>query len=375
MNTLQLYDQWREVHYCNRPNRFVMNVNAPDGPTTVYVPNTGRMAEFRTRDASFFTTPIKSGKYAEKVIATRYQDAYVFLDTIKANDLFACLLKEGCFTEFQGFSSMQREVKAGSSRFDFCLFYPDAPPALIEIKSCTLVHNGVGMFPDAPTTRGLRHLTELDALTQYRTFVVFLVLNANGVCFFPNFHTHPAYGDAFTAAQHVQFRAYRVPFIDPVTCNASAVEQLPIAHEHLAVHNHDAGAYLLLLTNPYSQDITIGALGTRHFPAGWYIYAGSARNGLTARLARHQRKRKPLRWHIDYCASGQMQVVQSFPIRSQDALEHRLASDVQKIADDAISGFGASDSPLNSHFFYFTHDPRSSSSFWNILLSAMSATL
>lgn len=374
MSTVQLYDTWRQVRYYNRPNRFVMEVTSPEGPTTVYVPNTGRMAEFRTEGSRFYTTPINGGKYTQKIIATRYQDAYVFLDTVKANELFARLLEIGCFPEFQGYSSLRREVTAGTSRFDFCLFYPDASPALIEIKSCTLVHNGVGMFPDAPTMRGLRHLTDLDALTNYRTFVVYLVLNANGNRFFPNFHTHPAYGDAFCAAHHVQFRAFRVPFIDPVTCDAAAVKPLPIEHQHVATHNHDAGAYLLLLHSAQTLELSIGALGTRHFPAGWYIYAGSARNGLTAGLARHNRKRKPLRWHIDYCTSGQMQMVQSFPIRSQTPLEHHLATAIQAIAEDSISGFGSSDSPLNSHFFYFGTDPRSKSAFWDVVLDAMSAS-
>lgn len=375
MIPVTLYDSWQEVRYAKRPNRFVMEVVTPEGNTAVYVPNTGRMAEFRTRDSRFFITPFAGGKYSEKVVATRYQDSYVFLDTIKANELFARLLVLGCFPEFSGYSSLKREVHAASSRFDFCLFYPNQLPALIEIKSCTLVHNGTGMFPDAPTTRGLRHLKELDALTQFRTFVVYLVLNASAQCFFPNFHTHPQYGKAFSAAKHVQFRAFRVPFIDPVTCDASAVKSLPVAYDHVKRNNHDAGSYLLLLHNPTTQSMQIGALGIRHFPTGWYVYVGSAGRGLSARLARHTRKRKKIHWHIDFCTTGRMHVVQNFPIRSQDALEQILATDMQTIADNSIPDFGASDSSLKSHLFYFFTDPRENASFWDIMLSAMSSTV
>lgn len=48
------------------------------------------------------------------------------------------------------------------------------------------------------------------------------------------------------------------------------------------------------------QTITIGKLGTFMFPAGKYIYTGSAKCNLEARIARHMHKEKRLRWHIDY---------------------------------------------------------------------------
>ena len=44
----------------------------------------------------------------------------------------------------------------------------------------------------------------------------------------------------------------------------------------------------------------IGRLGDFDFPAGRYAYTGSARRGFEARIARHLRARKTLRWHIDY---------------------------------------------------------------------------
>jgi Uri superfamily endonuclease len=46
--------------------------------------------------------------------------------------------------------------------------------------------------------------------------------------------------------------------------------------------------------------IEIGRLGTFDFPAGFYIYTGSAKRGMDNRLARHLSKEKKLRWHIDY---------------------------------------------------------------------------
>ena len=52
------------------------------------------------------------------------------------------------------------------------------------------------------------------------------------------------------------------------------------------------------LTRPVT--ITVGRLGRFPFPAGQYIYTGSAKRNLEARIQRHLSKHKKLRWHIDY---------------------------------------------------------------------------
>ena len=46
--------------------------------------------------------------------------------------------------------------------------------------------------------------------------------------------------------------------------------------------------------------LRIGKLGTFEFPAGRYVYTGSARKNIEARISRHLSKKKRRRWHIDY---------------------------------------------------------------------------
>ena len=46
--------------------------------------------------------------------------------------------------------------------------------------------------------------------------------------------------------------------------------------------------------------LIIGKLGTFEFPAGRYVYTGSARKNIEARISRHLSKKKRRRWHIDY---------------------------------------------------------------------------
>ena len=63
-----------------------------------------------------------------------------------------------------------------------------------------------------------------------------------------------------------------------------------------------SGSYLLWLQLSQSQNLTVGKLGEFTFPAGDYVYLGSARGpgGLRARLGRHLRGDGKTRWHIDY---------------------------------------------------------------------------
>lgn len=64
----------------------------------------------------------------------------------------------------------------------------------------------------------------------------------------------------------------------------------------------EPGSYALLLHTNRGGSITVGRKGQVIFPAGDYVYLGSARGpgGLSARLNRHLRREKTRRWHIDY---------------------------------------------------------------------------
>ncbi len=56
--------------------------------------------------------------------------------------------------------------------------------------------------------------------------------------------------------------------------------------------------------------IPTGRLRAREYNKGWYVYIGSALNGISGRLQRHLRRRKRARWHIDYLlAHGELEAV------------------------------------------------------------------
>jgi len=91
------------------------------------------------------------------------------------------------------------------------------------------------------------------------------------------------------------------------------------------------------LSQPCS--ITIGKLGEFNFPAGYYIYTGSARRHIEARIARHLKREKKHRWHIDYLLANRYAAV--VDVHRSFECECVLNQKVDGIIPAA--GFGASD--------------------------------
>ncbi len=106
----------------------------------------------------------------------------------------------------------------------------------------------------------------------------------------------------------------------------------------------------------YNKHIKIGALGDIEFQKGWYVYAGSAKKNLAARVRRHLAKRKTKRWHIDYLRQEAL-AVKAFPVYTKKDLECPLARDLRDIADGEVENFGSSDCGCPSHLFYFKDYP------------------
>lgn len=105
-----------------------------------------------------------------------------------------------------------RVRKEPRSRFDFYLEGPSVPPALVEVKSVTLCVNGKGLFPDAPTERGARHLRELaGAVSGYRAYAVFVAQREDILTVSPNRDTDPKFAEALAEASErgVCLLAYR----------------------------------------------------------------------------------------------------------------------------------------------------------------------
>jgi len=117
------------------------------------------------------------------------------------------------------------------------------------------------------------------------------------------------------------------------------------------------GTYGIVLTLAAPTSCTIGALGSWHFPAGSYLYVGSAwgSGGLRARVSRHLRGTTARRWHIDYLRAL------TDPIGVWVARDERLECAWARALSNGtptaivVPRFGASDCRCPSHLFFVEH--------------------
>ncbi len=107
--------------------------------------------------------------------------------------------------------------------------------------------------------------------------------------------------------------------------------------------------------------VTVGRLGRCDFKPGWYCYTGSAfgPGGLAARCARHARREKTLRWHLDYL-SPYLRFVAVWYALGPERYEHDWAMALATWVGvrPAWPGFGASDCRCATHLWYRSRRPR-----------------
>ncbi len=124
------------------------------------------------------------------------------------------------------------------------------------------------------------------------------------------------------------------------------------------------GIYKLVIDLSKDKEIKIGKLGTFIFPKGFYIYTGSAQNGLENRINRHLSSNKKFHWHIDYLLSY-AKVIKVFRyVGSKDECKLNSVTERSTGAIKIAKKFGSSDCNCTTHLYYFknipTHFPESS---------------
>ena len=115
-----------------------------------------------------------------------------------------------------------------------------------------------------------------------------------------------------------------------------------------------SGSYLLLLKATLLAKVRVGKLGKLSIKPGFYVYSGSAfgPGGLGARVGRHLRLHKKLRWHIDYLLPRVDGVVAYYKADSRN--ECLFANELRNAGGEIpMKGFGSSDCNCDSHLIYF----------------------
>ncbi len=119
------------------------------------------------------------------------------------------------------------------------------------------------------------------------------------------------------------------------------------------------GVYSLLIELPADTLIQIGKLGSINFPAGFYVYTGSAlgssATSLKGRILRHLSGKKKNFWHIDYFLSNESsRVIGAVFAEARENKEHDVVRALKKNAKIVCEKFGASDCKKKcvSHLLY-----------------------
>src|SRR5438132_1599052 len=113
------------------------------------------------------------------------------------------------------------------------------------------------------------------------------------------------------------------------------------------------GVYQLHLYLSKPARVKVGRLGVFLFPAGRYVYTGSALGGLAKRLARHQRREKALHWHIDYLLRhAAIERIETLPTTERLECTLNARSLEQPGAQVVVKGFGSSDCGCPAHLVY-----------------------
>lgn len=174
-----------------RYKRFLADIKLDTGEkVTAYCPNTGSMKGCAIPGSPVWLStslnPKRKYKYTWELIKT--PETMIGINTMVPNKLVKQSIENDLIKELSGYDQVKAEVKTSShTRLDLLLEKESKEKCYVEIKNCTLVEDGIAMFPDAVTTRGQKHLDELDHLVSlgHRGVIFFLIQRMDAKLFKP----------------------------------------------------------------------------------------------------------------------------------------------------------------------------------------------
>lgn len=205
------YERIKTGKFIERPNRFIAYVEIAGQKETVHVKNTGRCAELLTPNAEVYVqkTDNPERKTQWDLIGVKKGKRMINMDSQIPNKVVEEWIRKGNL--FPNATLIRPETTYKNSRFDLYVEIGKRK-IFMEIKGVTLEDNGVVKFPDAPTERGVKHISELcEAVKDGYEAYLFFVIQMKGVKYFtPNMKTHAAFGEALQRAQEqgVRILAY-----------------------------------------------------------------------------------------------------------------------------------------------------------------------
>ncbi len=182
-----------------RRQRFLADIDLDNGERiTAFCPNTGSMLTCKKPGSPVLVSVSDNPKrkYAHTWELVKSNSVWVGINTQYPNVLVEEAIQTDNIPELTDYTAIKREVKYGeNSRIDL-LLQTDTQRCYVEVKNVTLAENRIAMFPDAVTTRGAKHLRELQAMARqgHRAAMVYVVQRADADVFRPADHIDVEYG-------------------------------------------------------------------------------------------------------------------------------------------------------------------------------------
>jgi len=166
--------------FIKRYKRFFVDIKINDKIITAHCPNTGSMFGLLKKGNKVWISksnnPNRKLKYTLEIIEDK--STKVGVNTHSANKIVHHALQNSLIDELDNISEIKPEIKFGlNTRFDF-LVSNENYKAFIEVKNVTLSREkSIAEFPDAVTTRGLKHINELLKASKknYKIFILYLI--------------------------------------------------------------------------------------------------------------------------------------------------------------------------------------------------------
>ncbi len=188
----------------------------------MHCPNTGSMKNCQTPGSRIWysraSNPKRKYPHTWEIVEVDALDL-VGINTHRANQLVVEAINAGTVEQLRGYRQLQTEVPYGeqSSRIDILLRGATGamklPDCYVEVKNVSLgMGKGLGLFPDAVTRRGQKHLQELMSMSSrgYRAVLFFCVQHSGIQRVSPADEIDPEYGRLLrqAASQGVELMAY-----------------------------------------------------------------------------------------------------------------------------------------------------------------------
>jgi len=166
--------------FVKRYKRFFVDIKINNQIITAHCPNTGSMYGLLKRGNKVWVSksnnPNRKLKYTLEIIED--QKAKVGVNTHSTNKIVHHALNNNLIKELKNSMEIKPETKFGkNTRFDFLVINKNFK-AFVEVKNVTLSRNKKkAEFPDAVTSRGLKHINELINASKkgYKIFILYLV--------------------------------------------------------------------------------------------------------------------------------------------------------------------------------------------------------